>query len=344
MHRKIVLFIFITMLAATLFAQQPGIKVLESGKKVSIRGLSVVTDDIVWASGSSGSVARSIDGGNTWTWMVVPGYEKRDFRDIEAFDANTAVIIGIAEPAVILKTTDGGQNWKKVFEDSSKGVFLDAMHFSENGGIGTIIGDPLPGSDFVYGLYTTDEGNTWKKLPSDMYFKGMKTKEGEAFFASSGTNIAMAGNHPIFVSGGKSSRLYIGSWYPLPIMQGKESTGANSIAVYDDPRKAVIVGGDFAKDTISSNNCVLVTFRSYWTNKTRFKQPKTPPHGYRSCVIYLDKNNLLTCGTSGIDISKDGGDNWELISRESYHVCQKAKNGTAVFLAGGGGRIAKLMR
>ena len=46
--------------------------------------------------------------GRHWEWLPVKGFEKRDFRDIEAFDKNTAVIMAISEPAQILKTTDGG--------------------------------------------------------------------------------------------------------------------------------------------------------------------------------------------------------------------------------------------
>lgn len=320
-------------------AQQPVIKILESGKHISIRGLSVVNDNILWASGSNGSVARSVDGGNSFTWLTVPGYEKRDFRDIEAFDEKTAIIMGVAEPAVILKTKDGGKSWKKVFEDTTKGMFLDAMDFS-NENHGMLVGDPIHNKLFI--AQTLDKGETWKVISPREGNSGIEAKQGEAFFASSGTNIKMLRygyNHFVMVSGGRSSRIFHGSATDsLPIMQGKESTGANSIAVYKD-RKAVVVGGDFARDSIAHHNCVL--FNLDMRLPAKFSIPQTPPHGYRSCVIYLDENNLLTCGTSGIDMSRDGGKNWELISRESFHVCQKAKKGNAVFLAGGNGRIAK---
>jgi hypothetical protein len=331
------------LFAFTVIAQQPTIKILESGKRVSIRGLSVVSDKVIWASSSGGSVARSVDGGNTFTWMKVPGYEKNDFRDIEAFDENTAIIMGITAPAVLLKTIDGGKNWKKVFEDTTKGAFLDAMDFQfDDSNKGTVIGDPIHNNQ-IYFLTTADNGNSWVKHDgSEKINEWITTNNGEAFFASSGTNMVMRGKnfHYAYVSGGKSSRLFMDHRRDsIPIMQGKESTGANSIAVYNN--NGIIVGGDFAKDTISSNNCVL--FKIAPSKKTKFTIPQIPPHGYRSCVIYVDKKNLLTCGTSGIDISKDGGMNWELISKESYYVCQKAKKGKAVFLAGGNGRIAKLV-
>lgn len=325
---------------------QPTIKILESGKRISIRGLSVVNDNIIWASGSGGSVARSTDGGNTFNWMKVPGYEKNDFRDIEAFDSNTAIIMGITTPAVILKTKDGGKNWKKVFEDTTKGAFFDAMDFKEN--LGYVIGDPIGKKIFI--AQTMDFGDSWKIFDTgddDDTANLQIEKEGEAFFASSGTNLKIykEGDEAkfMFASGGKSSRFYIPSdevARSLPIIQGKESTGANSIDFFNSKQKGIIVGGDFTKDSISANNCVLFTATE---DDISFTIPQTPPHGYRSCVIYLDEKNLLTCGTSGIDISKDGGMNWELISKESFHVCQKAKKGKAVFLAGSNGRIAKLV-
>ena len=76
----------------------------------SFRGLSVVSEKIVWASGTGGTVIKTVDGGNAWKVMTVPGAEKLDFRDIEAFDANTAYIlsIGNGDASRIYKTTDGG--------------------------------------------------------------------------------------------------------------------------------------------------------------------------------------------------------------------------------------------
>ena len=328
-------------------AQQPTIQLLASGKKVSLRGLSVVSDNIIWASGSNGSVARSVDGGNTFTWLPVIGYEKTDFRDIEAFDKNTAIIMGITEPAILLKTTDGGKIWRKIFEDTTKGAFFDAMDFSidDNKDItGIVIGDPIKGK--IYYAISFNGGDSWQ-APEDVGKIIPTVTDGEAFFASSGTNISLvndAGFKPFLyaVSGGKSSNLwdlYYWKKYPLPIVQGQESTGANSLARTLDKKHGIVVGGDFKNDTISKNNSLLISFEPEIT----FSIPQTPPHGYRSCVIYMNKKNLLTCGTSGIDISKDGGMNWELISKESYHVCQKAKKGKAIFLAGGNGRIAKLV-
>ena len=125
--------LILLLITSGLFATAQRLELIARDGTTSIRGLSVVDDNVVWVSGSKGMVGRSEDGGKTWNWNQVKGYEKRDFRDIEAFDKNTAVILAIAEPGNILKTTDGGKTWKTVFTDSTKGVFIDAFSFLANG-------------------------------------------------------------------------------------------------------------------------------------------------------------------------------------------------------------------
>jgi photosystem II stability/assembly factor-like uncharacterized protein len=317
------------------FAQT--VEILNEGQKISLRGLSVVSDKVIWVSGTDGNVGRSTDGGKTWFWKKVTGYESRDFRDIEAFSVSGAVIMAVGEPAVILKTVDGGANWKKVYENYTKGMFLDAMEFwNEQSGI--VVGDPVNGRFFI--ARTFDEGDTWREIAFD---KLPVADSGEACFAASGTNVrALDRDEACFVSGGRVSRLF---WkhapVSLPLLQGVESQGANSIAVWNRKTKIpqiVIVGGDFANDTSKSGNCTL----SRDGGKTWIK-PTSLPNGYRSCVEYISAKRLITCGLNGVDISYDGGIHWNSISSTGFHVCRKAKEGDAVFLAGGNGRIAKLI-
>jgi photosystem II stability/assembly factor-like uncharacterized protein len=115
---KNIFFLFI-LINANVNAQQ--IKILTTGNKISIRGLSAVNDKIIWVSGSNGMVGKSVDSGSTWKWIQVKNFEKTDFRDIEAFDENIAVIMGVDSPAYILRTIDGGENWKLVYENKTKG-------------------------------------------------------------------------------------------------------------------------------------------------------------------------------------------------------------------------------
>ena len=105
---KIIVSLISYVLTAHVNAQQ--VEMLTSGTKTSIRGLSVVNDRVIWVSGSNGTVGRSLDSGKTFNWITVKGFEKTDFRDIEAFNETVAVIMGIAEPAYMLRTIDGGAN------------------------------------------------------------------------------------------------------------------------------------------------------------------------------------------------------------------------------------------
>ncbi len=329
--KKHVLIFFFTLIIQLGFSQS--VTMLSAGTKTSLRGLSVVNNKVVWVSGSNGTVGRSIDGGKNWNWTTVKGFEKTDFRDIEAFDDQTAIIMGISEPAHLLHTTDGGNTWTMVFEDSTKGMFLDAMEFI-NEKEGMVIGDPINGRLFM--AHTSDGGLHWTK---EDWEKRPLADSGEACFASSGTNIRYLNNRWHMITGGLSSQLYREKkGLKLPIIQGKETTGANSIAG-KNKRMLIIVGGDFNKPNDRIQNIAITR-----NGGRTFYMSTVPPHGYRSCIEYLVNKEWIACGLNGVDYTKDDGKTFTRISQTGFHVCRKAKNGTAVFLAGGGGRIGVLSK
>ena len=337
--KRIILLTSYILIQFHIHAQQ--IKTLTSKEKISLRGLSIVNDNIIWASGSNGQVAKSINSGKSFEWITVKGYEQRDFRDIEAFDARTAVIMAVDAPAIILKTKDGGNIWNEVFHDDTKGMFLDAMDFTKDGN-GIVVGDPINKKLFI--ATTGNYGDKWSTLNPENNFYTADT--GEAFFAASGTNVKISGNkyNPVisFVTGGTDSRLiFEGTPVALNIIHGKESQGANSVAVNFSVSRIVIAGGDFNNPQSSEKNLEVFTVHN---GKLLFPPVQTPPHGYRSCVAFITDDSLVCCGLTGVDISNDGGINWKLISNESFNVCAKAKNGNDVFLAGKDGRIAKLIK
>jgi photosystem II stability/assembly factor-like uncharacterized protein len=248
--------------------------------------------------------------------------------------------MAIGEPAVILRTVDGGAHWNEVYQNKTPGMFLDAMEFwNEQSGI--VVGDPIKGRFFIARSF--DGGSHWQDIPFD---KLPAADSGEACFAASGTNIrSLTLGQACFVSGGLQTRFFWkGAPINLPLAHGKETTGANSIAVRDhDKRKGsnyfVVVGGDFSADTVATGNCAITN-----NGGKTWLIPAKPPHGYRSCVEFTSHMSLIACGTSGIDWSADGGMHWTLLTREGFHVCRRAKDGKSVFLAGGGGRIAKLVK
>ena len=321
---------FVLIFPSALLSQK--IILQNSSSTSSLRGLSVVNDKIAWVSGSKGTVGRSIDGGKTWKYFSIPGFTDADFRDIEAFDAKTAVVMNIQNPACILKTNDGGISWKKTFSFADTTLFLDAMEFwNEQSGI--LLGDPINNHFFI--ARTFDGGESWQVLPPTLT---PVADSGEACFASSGTNVRRLNKkEAVFVSGGSSSHFYYrNERINLPLVQGRASTGANSIAI-KDKNTLIVVGGDFTqKEDTVMNSCYSYDGGNTWV------VPEKRPTGYRSCVEYINKQTWITCGLNGADISGDNGKTWNRISNVSFHVVRKSKKGKAVFFAGNNGRIGKL--
>lgn len=309
-------------------AQQ--VKPLTSGTKTSLRGLCPVSDKIIWTSGSNGFVGLSVDGGMNWNWQQVKGFEKTEFRDIEAFDEKTAVIMGITEPAVILRTEDGGRSWTQRFTDTTKTAFFDAMEFW-NINAGILIGDPIDGRMYI--ARTFNGGKTWKAIAPE--YRPV-VDSGEACFASSGTNVRkLSKQEAVFITGGKSSRLFMRDQkINLPLLQGKESTGANSIAV-KNKKFFVVVGGDFTKKDDTTGVCAYTLDAG-----VSWQVPETTCSGYRSCIEYVSGNIWVACGLNGIDLTVDNAIHFKKISDEGFHVCRKSKNGKKIFFAGSIGRIA----
>ena len=101
MHRFIV-----SAIAVVSFSG--GWVVQPSGTRSSFRGLSVVDAKTVWVSGSRANFLRTTDGGTTWKLDSIAGADSLDLRDIQAFDAITAVAIS-AGPADSPNRTSPGR-------------------------------------------------------------------------------------------------------------------------------------------------------------------------------------------------------------------------------------------
>ncbi|RAJ06813.1 photosystem II stability/assembly factor-like uncharacterized protein [Chitinophaga skermanii] len=326
----------LVFLCKNTYAQQ--IDVLSTGHIRSIRGLSVVDNNILWVSGTGGTVGKSVNGGKDWEWIQVPGCDSLDWRDIEAFSAQKAMVVNAGSPANIYLTEDGGKNWTRTYFNDEKEVFLDALDFVDAKN-GAIIGDPLNNQLFV--LQTHDGGKSWDKV---VYNDNGAMQEGEAYFAASGTCLrAIPGSSSYYiVSGGKASHLYkikgasLYSKSALPIIHGESSQGPFSTAFLNE-KTGVIIGGDYMKDTLSTKNCFLTNDGGLtWT------APTQSPFGYKSAVEYVNNKTLVATGTSGTDVSFDGGRNWKNISRERFNCVRKAKKGNNIYLAGDRGKIAIL--
>lgn len=306
--------------------------------KTSFRGLSVVNDSVIWASGNNGTIAKSTDGGKTFYFDKPLGYETCDFRDIEAFDANNAIVMSTRAPAYILKTNDSGKTWKEVYKNTDTAIFLDGMDFW-NDKKGVLVGDPVQQHFFM--LYTLDGGNTWQTL--DRKYTPV-AGDGEAVFAASGTSMRCWGNTDFgFVTGGMSSSFYhfkslqkTATKTNLSIQQGANSKGAFSFAVSNKAK--IAVGGNYLQDSVRYKNFDEIGVSLYYEDAG-----EQQPFGYRSCIEKLSINSFIACGTNGVDVFNYREREWKNISRLSFNTVRKAKNGNAVFLVGSKGKIAKIV-
>jgi len=304
--------------------------------KASLRGLSVVNEKVIWASGTNGTFLKTVDGGKTWTVGKVPDADKLDFRDVEAFDANTAYLlsIGNGESSRIYKTTDGGATWKLQFKNTNEKAFFDALAFWDSRN-GIAMSDPVDGK---YLLIETKDGETWEVIDNN---QSPRAKEGEAAFAASGTCLITYGKSNVYLaSGGTNARVFYSgargvSWLALdtPITKGTAGSGIFSIAMLNE-RQGVIVGGNYEKpDEINNNSAFTSNGGVSWTLGKGLS-------GYRSGVTYVNKNTLIAVGSSGSDLSNDGGRTWKNLDKENYNsVAAKGKN--SIWAVGANGLVAK---
>ncbi len=338
--RKLISILFLISFFQCIAQKEYVLDTMRLKNEVELRGLSVVNDEVVWMSGNNGFVCRSVNGGQTFDTLRVKDYEKSEFRDIEAFDDKTALILSAGVPAVLLRTIDGGIKWKVVYSNSTKGIFFNGMDFWDDKR-GIAFSDPVDGKLFI--IATVNGGINWKEIP---YKDRPTAQEGEVGFAASGTSIRTVGDGYAYIgTGGRAAHIFTSdnygkTWkkFPCPIKKGGESAGVFSVA-FKDLRTGVIAGGDFKLDTLSANNCFLT-----YDGANTWKPPLTPPKGYRSCVEYLNQTAVVAVGPNGTDYSRDGGNTWKRISKAGFNVVRKAKTGNRIWLAGSGGLLGMLTK
>ena len=310
----------------------------------SFRGLSVVNEKIVWASGTAGTVIRTIDGGKTWNVITVLGAEKLDFRDIEAFDSNTAYIlsIGNGESSRIYKTVDGGKAWQLEFQNTNEKAFFDAIACFDRESC-FAMSDPVDGKFLLIKRTPEIKSRVGIRLPkwTPVDNSSLTAKPGEAAFAASGSCLITQGTDNLFlVTGGSDARVFRSNdqgmtWSvaETAIVHGTSGSGIFSIAMRDN-MNGVIVGGNYEKPTESGNNVAFTSDGGRtWKISSRLG-------GYRSSVAYLDQSLLMTAGSSGSDYSTNGGLRWNSIDSENYNTVSAAGK-ESIWAVGPKGRVVK---
>jgi photosystem II stability/assembly factor-like uncharacterized protein len=285
-----------------------------SGTTAELRGLSVVSDKVAWASGAKGTVLRTVDGAR-WQAMQVPDADKIDFRDIHAIDAKTAIVMGAGPGAAsrIYRTIDGGTTWKLMTTNQVAEGFWDAMAFWDKDH-GILFGDPVKGSFQVY--VTKDGGASWQEVAA----KGLEAMPNEGAFAASGTCLTVAGTNDAWIATGGSatSRVFHSAdrgktWRAVstPIPAGAPARGVFSVA-FPNPKEGFAAGGDYKETQMGGiNGARTEDGGATWTPVT------VQPTGYMSVVAPVPgaPRALVAAGLAGSGYSQDGGKSWIELDR-----------------------------
>jgi len=320
--RLLLLFVHALPLAA-----QFGFVPQKSGVDASLRGLAAVNHRVAWASGTGGTVLLTTDGA-TWQRRPVPGAEALDFRDVEAFNAQRAIVLaaGEGEKSRLYRTSDSGASWELLRTNAAAKGFWDAIAFWDEKR-GVLMGDPVDGR-FVIET-TADGGKTWQRRTPPPALPG------EGGFAASGTCLVVRGKQEIWFATGLARvfRSVDGgqSWIvaETPLRQKEPSAGIFSLAL-GPGGTALAVGGDYRKPEQTTQIAALTTDHgSAW-------QPIPGLGGYRSGAVFFDRTTVVAVGTNGADVSTDGGKTWQAVNAEGYNAVQR---GWAV---GPKGRIARI--
>lgn len=243
----------VVVLGAFAFAQS-GPRVQISHTKENLRGVSTVSREIAWASGTHGTYLRTTDGGHTWTAAQVPDAGALDFRGVVAFSADEAFLMsaGVGEQSRIYHTADGGQHWQLQFSNRNPKGFFDSIAFWDSKH-GVVVGDPVAdeSGQLKFEVLITEDGEKWRAIPPSHLPVAM---EGEGAFAASNTCIAIIPGADLnvwFATGGKVARVFHSAdrgqtWevFDTPILHGPDSAGIFSIA-FRNAIDGVIAGGDY---------------------------------------------------------------------------------------------------
>lgn len=265
----------ILLVLAAVAGAQSKLRVQISHTTESLRGVSAVSREVAWASGTHGTYLRTTDGGRTWTPRQVPDAATLDFRAVVAFSADEAFLMsaGPGDQSRIYHTIDAGQHWQLQLTNKNPKGFFDSMVFWDPKH-GVVLGDPVPDQSgkLKFELLLTDDGETWHAVPPTQLPPAL---EGEGAFAASNSCLAILSNawrlddtsasraqgnaaeassydsNLWFATGGSAARVFHSpdggkTWevFDTPIANGPESSGIFSIA-FRNSVDGVIAGGDY---------------------------------------------------------------------------------------------------
>ncbi len=136
-----------------------------------ITRIRMLNDQVGWAAAGDKIWFRTTDGGQTWQWYLVLEGRMTDFYGVAPISADECFMVGgipfgvNGGQGMIFHTTDGGQSWELLRDDSTYDYldtwFVDASTGWVVGGTDTDPYEPII-------LHTTDGGQTWQDQTPSM--------------------------------------------------------------------------------------------------------------------------------------------------------------------------------
>jgi hypothetical protein len=152
--------LLVLLFACGLTLQAQTWQSVASGLTGDIWGIDYVDANNIWICAANGGVARSTNGGTTWT---AAGNAGEGAYSIAAIDANTAIVsLGPSSgDGKIMRTTNGGTSWSQVY--TAAGAWFNFVDNVSS----TLLwaqSDPIGGNFHI--VKSTDAGATWALAPN----------------------------------------------------------------------------------------------------------------------------------------------------------------------------------
>ena len=288
---------------------------------------------VVWTAGTAGTWGRSLDGGRSWTMGTVPGADTLQFRDVEAFSRDEAVLLSIGNGAAsrIYTTADGGRTWALRWTNPEPEAFYDCMAFfsrQQGFAFSDAVGTRLPL------IETRDGGRTWTAVDRT---RVPAARPGEGGYASSGTCAVADGSRAWIVTNGGDGPDRVlrtenrgRSWQAVetPIGSDDGGRGLATLAVGQGVLRAAVLGA-IENTTLLRSDDGGATWRR--DGKTEVDQV----YGLAAVPVLKDADAWVAVGPGGLDVQRQGG-SWQHLTDTVFWGVVATGPRTAVAVGRGG--------
>jgi photosystem II stability/assembly factor-like uncharacterized protein len=163
-----------------------------------------------WAAGEYGTIIKTTDGGDNWT---IQSCEKTyHLNGIYFSDANNGVAVGFDNTGsslgapffigIILRTTDGGENW--IMQSNDVDCKLNGVFFTDDNNGTAVGGGTAFGGGFGTILRTSDGGEHWITQLKDTLSNGFNS----VYFSDENTGTVVGGSKILRTTDGGDNWFY----------------------------------------------------------------------------------------------------------------------------------------